>query len=57
MWSVYLNRIGKLFVFELVKKKEIRSLPGCPKPLFQIEAKCKAINIKMMFYSHANRTK
>ena len=27
-----------------------------PKPLFQSEAKCEAIDMKMSFYSHANKT-
>ena len=31
-------------------------LPSRPQPLFQSEAKCKAIDMKMFFYSHANRT-
>ena len=28
----------------------------CLKPLFQSEAKCEAIDIKMIFHSHANKT-
>ena len=32
------------------------SLPSCFKPLFQSEAKYKAIDMKMSFYSHANKT-
>ena len=31
--------------------------PSCPKPLFQSEAKCEAIDMKMIFYSHANKTR
>jgi len=31
-------------------------LPSRPQPLFQSEAKCKAIDLKMFFYSHANKT-
>ena len=27
-----------------------------PKPLFQSEAKCKAVNKKLIFYSHAKKT-
>ena len=32
------------------------SFPCCPKPLFQSEAKCKAIDIKCICYFHANET-
>ena len=28
----------------------------CPKPLFQSEAECETIEVKMIFYSHANKT-
>ena len=34
----------------------IRPFPKCPKPLLQSEVECKAIDIKMIFYSHANET-
>ena len=27
----------------------------CPKPLFESEAKCKTIDIKMTFYCHENK--
>ena len=30
--------------------------PNCPKPLFENEAKCEAIDVKMIFSSHANKT-
>ena len=30
--------------------------PNCFKPLFQSEAKCKAIDMKRIFHSHANKT-
>ena len=30
--------------------------PSSPHPLFQSEAKCKAIDMKMILYSHANKT-
>ena len=33
-----------------------RSFPSCPKPLFEREAKCVAIDMKVIFYSHANET-
>ena len=33
-----------------------RPFPSGPKPLFQREAKCEAINMKLIFYSHANKT-
>ena len=33
-----------------------RPFPSCPKPLFQSEAKCKATDKKMIFYSHGNKT-
>ena len=32
-----------------------RPFPSCPKPLFQGEAKCEAIYMKMIFYSSANK--
>ena len=32
------------------------AIPSCPKKLFQSEAKCEAIDLKIIFYSHANRT-
>ena len=32
-----------------------RPFPSCPKPLFQSEVKCEAIDMKMTFYSHANK--
>ena len=31
--------------------------PSCPKPLFQSEAKCEAIDVKNIFYSRANNRK
>ena len=33
-----------------------KSFPSCHKPLFQGEAQCEAIDMKMIFYSHANDT-
>ena len=33
-----------------------RPSPSWSKPLFQSEAKCKAIDVKMIIYSHANKT-
>ena len=33
-----------------------RPFPSCPKPLFQSEAKCEAIDMKMSFYFHAHKT-
>ena len=33
-----------------------RLFPSYPKPLFQSKAKCKAIDVKIIFYSHANKT-
>ena len=33
-----------------------RPFPKCPKPLFQSEAKCEAIDMKMFFYSHVRKT-
>ena len=35
---------------------QYRPLPCCPKPLFQSEAKCAAIDMKTTFYSHAKKT-
>ena len=32
------------------------SSPSCLKPLFGSEAKCRAIAMKVIFYSHANKT-
>ena len=32
------------------------TFPCRPKPLFQSEAKCEAIDVKMISYSHANKT-
>ena len=34
-----------------------RPFLSCPKPLFQSEAKCEAIDVKNNFYSHANNRK
>ena len=31
-----------------------RPFSSCPRPQFQNGGKCKAIDIKMIFYSHAN---
>lgn len=31
------------------------SFPSCLKPLFESEAKCRAIAMKVIFYSHANK--
>ena len=33
-----------------------RPFPSCSKPFFQSEAICKAIDMRMFFYSHANQT-
>ena len=33
-----------------------RPFPSWTKPLFQSEAKCDSIGMKMIFYSHANKT-
>ena len=33
-----------------------RPFASCPKPLFHNEAKCEAIDMKVIFYSHANKT-
>ena len=33
-----------------------RQFLSCPKPLFQTEAKCEAIDMKIIVYSHANET-
>ena len=30
--------------------------PSCDKPLFQREANCKTTDMKLIFYSHANKT-
>ena len=34
----------------------LTSFLSCSKPLFQSEAKCKANDMKMIIYSHANKT-
>ena len=33
-----------------------RPFSSCPKPLFQCQAKCETIDMKIIFYSHANIT-
>ena len=33
-----------------------RPFASCPKPLFHNEAKCEAIDMKIIFYSHASKT-
>ena len=33
-----------------------RQFPSCSKPFFQSKAICKAIDMRMFFYSHANQT-
>ena len=45
----------KLFLF-LTCMSSNRPFPSCLKPLFQSEAKCQAIVMKMIFRSHANKT-
>ena len=40
---------GVIWLFDLVNKR----FPSCP---VQSEAKCEAIDMKILFYSHANRT-
>ena len=44
-----------LWVSFLQEKKISRSFPSYPKPLL-CEAKCEAIDMKLIFYSHANKT-
>ena len=34
----------------------LTSFLSCSKPLFQSEVKCKANDMKMIIYSHANKT-
>ena len=41
--------------FPTRKKKISRPFPSYPKPLSS-EAKCEAIDMKLIFYSHANKT-
>ena len=36
--------------------KGSKLFPSCPKPLFQSEAKCEAIDMKTTFYSRGNKT-
>ena len=33
-----------------------RPFPGSPRPLYQNEVRCSAFDMKMIFYSHANKT-
>ena len=33
-----------------------KPFPSCPNPLFQSKAKCETIDMKMFFYSYANKT-
>ena len=41
---------GMLFLFRGCN----RPFPSCSKPLFQCEAMCETIDMKIIFYSHAN---
>ena len=34
----------------------LRPFPSCSKILFQIEAECEVIDVKMILYFHANKT-
>ena len=50
---------GKFLAFLYWKFKHIsnKPFPSCPKPLFQSEAKCETIDMKLwFFYSYANKT-
>ena len=49
----YFNQITLIPFFT---KPFTRPFPSCCKPLFQSEAKCKAIDKRMILYSHANKT-
>ena len=39
----------------LYNRDQIGPFLSRPKPVFQSEAKCKAVNKKMIFYSHAKK--
>ena len=43
--------VSRIFYFSLNGP-----FPSCPKPLFQSEAKCEAIDMKIVFYPHARKT-
>ena len=38
-------------------KPNFRPFPSCLKPQFQSEVKCEAIDMKMIFHSHVNKTR
>ena len=42
---------------KILEKTSYRPFPCCSKPLFQSEAECEAIDMKIIFYSHANKTR
>ena len=46
----------RLELFALLPLHKNTLFPSCPKPLFQSEAKCEAIDLEIFFYSHANTT-
>ena len=51
------NRVN-VFAYCIVLFQALFNGPftSCPQPLFQREAKCKTIDTKMIFHSHANKT-
>ena len=53
------NSIGLTFNMAALSrgcKNQERPFRSCPKPLFQSEAKCEAIDMKAIFYYHASKT-
>ena len=49
--------VRRILTLVTIETKRVnRSFLSWPKPLFQNKAKCKAIDIKIIFYSHANET-
>ena len=49
-----MKNVGKIFLFR--HKQANRPFPSSKKSHFQNEAKCEAIDMKMISYSHANKT-
>ena len=57
-WPTHWTRVAMTTVWRGQKRrteKIFRSFPCCPKPLFQSEAKCEAIDMKMSFILNKTR--
>ena len=66
-WNMITERIAQQTLMSRIERRRCRKSTSnatdfvifdrfCPKPLFQSEAKCETINMKMSFHSHANKT-